>query len=137
MTKVFTLTLLIFVTLSAASAQIPAFPTAEGFGSTTPGGRGGAVIRVTNLNSGGEGSLRTACQTPGPRIIIFDVSGTIALKQLGIAPFLVASTFNIFFGGLCLALALAFGLGGRDAASRYLEELRKRHSKREEALSRR
>ncbi len=53
-------------------------------------------------------------------IIIFAV--TIALAQLGIAPLLVTTTFNIILGGIVLALALAFGLGGRDAAARYLEE---------------
>ena len=59
-------------------------------------------------------------------IIIF--AATIALEELGIAPLLVTTTFNIILGGVCLALALAFGLGGKDAAARYLEELRKRHS---------
>lgn len=60
-------------------------------------------------------------------IVIFAAS--ISLIQLGIAPLLVASTFNILFGGICLALALAFGLGGKDIATKYLEDLRKRHSK--------
>jgi small-conductance mechanosensitive channel len=59
-------------------------------------------------------------------IIIFAV--TIALEQLGIAPLLVTATFNIILGGICLALALAFGLGGKDAAAKYLEELKKRRS---------
>jgi hypothetical protein len=59
-------------------------------------------------------------------IIIFAV--TISLAQLGIAPLLVTATFNIILGGVCLALALAFGLGGKDAAARYLEELRKKRS---------
>ena len=56
-------------------------------------------------------------------IIIF--AATISLAQLGIAPLLVTATFNIILGGICLALALAFGLGGKDTAARYLEELRK------------
>jgi hypothetical protein len=59
-------------------------------------------------------------------IIIFAV--TISLEQLGIAPLLVTGTFNIILGGVCLALALAFGLGGKDAAAKYLEELRKKRS---------
>ena len=59
-------------------------------------------------------------------IIIFAV--TISLEQLGIAPLLVTATFNIILGGICLALALAFGLGGKDAAARYLEELKEKHS---------
>jgi hypothetical protein len=59
-------------------------------------------------------------------IIIFAV--TIALEQLGIAPLLVTATFNIILGGICLALALAFGLGGKDAAAKYLEELKQKRS---------
>lgn len=61
-------------------------------------------------------------------IIIFAV--TIALEQLGIAPMLVTATFNIILGGIVLALALAFGLGGKDAAAKYLEELKQRRSMR-------
>ena len=57
-------------------------------------------------------------------IIIFAV--TIALEQLGIAPLLVSATFNIILGGIVLALALAFGLGGKDAAAKYIDELKKR-----------
>jgi hypothetical protein len=59
-------------------------------------------------------------------IIIF--AATIALVELGIAPLLVTTTFNIILGGIVLALALAFGLGGKDAAARYLEELREKRS---------
>ena len=59
-------------------------------------------------------------------IIIFAV--TISLEQLGIASLLVTATFNIILGGVCLALAIAFGLGGKDAAAKYLEGLKKKRS---------
>ena len=59
-------------------------------------------------------------------IIIFAV--TISLGELGIGTFLVTTTFNIILGGICLALARAFGLGGKDAAARYLEELKQKRS---------
>ncbi|MFW6164400.1 MAG: pectate lyase family protein [Planctomycetota bacterium] len=69
--------------LSAASvrADRPAFPDAVGFGVQTPGGRGGTVIRVTNLNAEGPGSLRAALAARGPRIVVFEVGGVIDLGR--------------------------------------------------------
>jgi len=57
--------------------SLPSFPGAEGFGARTPGGRGGRVIKVTNLNTSGPGSLQAACSAEGPRIVVFEVSGVI------------------------------------------------------------
>ncbi|MCF7887901.1 MAG: hypothetical protein K9L76_01335 [Candidatus Omnitrophica bacterium] len=58
-------------------------------------------------------------------IVIFAV--TASLRQLGIAPFLVSTTFYILFGGICLALSLAFGLGGKDVAAKLLEDFRSKY----------
>lgn len=72
---------LLLVLLPLSCASFPAFPGAEGFGSHTPGGRGGRVIEVTNLDDSGPGSLRAACEAEGTRIVVFRVGGTIRLKS--------------------------------------------------------
>jgi len=67
--------------VTSVSAQLPAFPGAEGFGSTTPGGRGGQVFIVTNLNNSGPGSFREACEAAVPRVVVFAVGGEILLSR--------------------------------------------------------
>lgn len=60
---------------------LPVFPGAVGFGTGTPAGRGGEIIRVTNLNKAGPGSLAECVWASGPRICVFEVSGTIDLDS--------------------------------------------------------
>lgn len=51
----------------------------------TDGGRGGKVIRVTTLAASGPGSLRAALETPGARIVVFEVGGVIDLARANLA----------------------------------------------------
>lgn len=49
----------------------------------------------------------------------------MALDQLGIAASIINSAFILILGGLALAFGLAFGLGGREHAARYLSKMEK------------
>ncbi len=54
------------------------FPVIQGFGAKTRGGNGRAMVRVTNLNDAGPGSLRDAVSR-GNRTVVFDVGGEITV----------------------------------------------------------
>ncbi|MFH1481664.1 MAG: hypothetical protein ABIG67_10375 [Pseudomonadota bacterium] len=78
-----------------------------------------AVVRTAASNAGlpiAEGMGKAAFYT----IVFF--SGSIALIQLGIGEEVVTAAFVITFGATALALALAFGLGGKEAAADYLRK---------------
>jgi pectate lyase len=64
-----------------AAAPPLAFPGALGWAASTPGGRGGQVIRVNTLAASGPGSFAAALNTKGPRIIVFEVGGVIDMQR--------------------------------------------------------
>jgi hypothetical protein len=56
------------------------------------------------------------------RAIAFVATGVMALEQLDIARAVMEAAFVIAFGAVMLAAAIAFGLGGRHLARRFLED---------------
>lgn len=107
--------------------QAPAFPGAEGYGAISKGGRGGRVIYVNTLSdydpqteSPIEGSLRWAVNQPGPRNILFKVSGDIALKTpLHITEPYITIAGQSSPGGICIRDA-QFGTETHDVIIRYM-----------------
>jgi hypothetical protein len=77
------------------------------------------VTRTSCANAGLEqaGSIGRAAYIG---TAIFVVAGIFEI--LDIASEIVIWAFILVFGALCLALALAFGLGGREVAGRFLEK---------------
>jgi len=82
--------------------------------------KGIAYTYLTNVGIAGAEIVSVIAQYA---ILIFVIS--VALEQLAIGGQILVSAFQLAFGALCLALALAFGLGGRDWAAQILEKLRK------------
>lgn len=52
----------------------------------------------------------------------------MAMEQLQIAPGIVLAAFSIIFGGIVIAFAIAFGVGGIEAARRIIEKDRNGNS---------
>ena len=69
-----------YMMIQYASAQYE-IPSNIAFGNATKGGLNGKIIRVTNLNATGPGSLREAIEAKGPRIVVFEVGGIIDLNK--------------------------------------------------------
>src|SRR2546426_5196116 len=82
---------------------LAAFYGAEGGGALSAGGRGGAVILVTNMSDSGSGSLRACAEVAtGPRTCIFRTGGTLNLSnQINIVnPFLTIAGQSAPGGGI-------------------------------------
>lgn len=52
-------------------------------------------------------------------------ASVIALDELGLGFLLMGPNFQMIFGAVCFAFALAYGIGGKEAAAKYLEKYTK------------
>lgn len=103
------LALVIFLLPAQAFAQ--AFPGAVGWAANTHGGRGGAIVRVTNLNADGPGSLKAALERRGPRIVVFEVGGVI---DMGLTTITVTDPFLTVAGQTAPSPGITIIRGGID-----------------------
>jgi hypothetical protein len=86
--------------------------------------RRSVLIAAVNAELGSARLLATAAQAG---VLVFAVA--IALEHLGVGPHIIVTSFTILFGGIVLALALSFGLAGREFAHDALNRLvRRQHT---------
>jgi hypothetical protein len=79
-----------------------------------------ANLAFNLIRSSGNGQARILAQTA--RIAIIALVSAMALQQMGIAPNIVNLAFGLLLGAIAVAIALAFGLGGRETAADLLRE---------------
>ena len=72
------------------------------------------------ISSSGSGQSRVLGQTARIAIIAFVTA--MALQQMGIASSIVNLAFGLLLGAIAVAIAIAFGLGGRDVAGEQVRE---------------
>lgn len=77
--------LLIGHSLTVGAVDLPVVPGAFGFGMATRAayacGADPRIYRVSSLANSGGGTLREAMEAAGPRIVLFETSGTIVLSS--------------------------------------------------------
>lgn len=77
-----------------------------------------ANLAYNLILSSGTAQAKILAQTA--RIAIVVLVGAMALNRIGIAPNIVNLAFGLILGGIAVAIALAFGLGGREVAKESL-----------------
>jgi hypothetical protein len=73
----------------------------------------------------GDSATGKVLTTAAPALVL-GIAVFMVLNQLKIAPAIVTITYAALMGSVALGAALAFGLGGRDVASRMLEDAYRR-----------
>ena len=83
---------------------------------------GNFLWRATLLSSVNAGLPGARIISGALRVLVIAIGAVMALEQLGLATTVALTAFAITFGALMLGLAIAFGLGGRDAAKQLIEQ---------------
>jgi hypothetical protein len=83
---------------------------------------GNFLWRATLLASVNAGLPGARILSGALRVLVIAIGVVMALEQIGLATSVILTAFAITFGALMLGLAIAFGLGGKDAARVLLEE---------------
>ena len=92
---------------------------------------GNFLWRATLLASVNAGLPGARLLSGALRLLVIAIAVVMALEQLGMATTVVLTAFAITFGAVMLGLAIAFGLGGREAARDLLERHFKRRKDRD------
>lgn len=79
----------------------------------------GRAVLIASVNAG---VRLSTLLSKGVKALIMVFALVMAFEQLGIGRKTTVAAFTIAFGGVVLALALAFGLGGKDQAKGFLEK---------------
>ena len=79
----------------------------------------GRAVLLAAVNSGTR-YARLLAETV--RLLLTLLVLAMALEQLQLAPGIVIAAFSIIFGGIVLALAISFGMGGIEAARKVIEK---------------
>jgi uncharacterized membrane protein YedE/YeeE len=76
------------------------------------------AAKVIQSRDGNQAKLLSAVA----RIAILLLAGAMALRQMGLANEIISLAFGLILGAAAIAVAIAFGIGGRDLAARKLDE---------------
>lgn len=85
----------------------------------------GLGLYIANLVSQkviGSGSSQAGLLALAAKVSIMALAGAMALRQMGLANEIISLAFGLLFGAAAVAVAIAFGIGGREIAARKLEE---------------
>ncbi len=71
------------------------------------------------------GTANAGVLAPAAKTAVVILSTAMALRQMGLANEIINMAFGILLGAIGVAIAIAFGFGGRDIAATQLEEWKK------------